>query len=384
MLCIESRDKTLDSYEHILFFLGLKMAQNTVNKLLAKSNFIAGLDEKLAVVDAYTKQTRDVVNKVQNIAKMIDADIANILRGGNIIDKAFPIIDKYTGTELTINKDNLVARLTGFSKSVTNQIKSMGDGLIDKISNVTLFNDVYSSVDGVLTKITSTAYDGLGSVAQLVNDITGSPNIMKIIDKDSTSAVYIGLIKEATEKGIPNSFKAIVNAIDDKTILNKVIGGILPDVIKNSDIKMLASITEWDSSSVSRLLDTDLINKVASKYEFGFGYDEGTDVAAIKDLTTSFDSIKSDWKSFEVVENGTDTELPNALTVILGSSGFKEGILNYIKNDDTVKENDTFLALGTVFYPTTVESQLQSLFPFNIKSNSNAESNFAVTPQFTI
>ncbi len=359
------------------------MAQTTSNKLLAKSNFVAGINEKLAVVDVYTKQTRDVVNKIQSIANMLDTDLTNILRGGGIIDAAFPIIDKVTGGQLTINAENLVARLSGFSKSVVSQVKSLGTDFANKLGDIKVFNDVYSTIDGVVSKVSSTTYEGLDSVARLVTDITGDSNLLKITDKDATAALFIGLIKEASDKGIPNSFKAVVDNIGDNTVLNRVIENILPDAISRSDIKMLASIKDWDTSSITKILDIDLIDKFAKEYKFGLGFDDNDSLLAIGELINTFDNIKDTWKSFNASEGGVITRLPNASTIAQGSKDFKEGILNYIRENENLSDDDKLLALGTVFDYSDVNRQLAWLFPFNVGNDYNVTSALGATPQFT-
>lgn len=352
------------------FFIGSVLIVAT---LLATPNFIAGVNDKLAAIDVYAKNTKAVVNKIQDIAKLFDVDLTSLLKGGDAIAQAFPLIKSVKDGLIELNKENLVARLTGLSKNVANAVKQMGGEFFDQLGNVQLIKDVAATVDGVTSYLKDVSYASLSAISDLVSQVTGDPTLFRIQDKEAAAALFTGLIKEASSKGISNTFKAVVSKIKDSDVLNSVIANVLPDVIDKSDVRMLASIVQSDGSKVTRLLDSRLIDKFASKYSFGLGFEPSKVQQAFKEVRETFDLINPSWNRYITpVQNGI-ARLANATVITQASADFKKGMLDYIKlNNQDLPTEDKLLSLGTVFDSVSVDVELQKRFPFHVKPTNTA------------
>lgn len=357
------------------------MAKSISSTILAKPNFVAGINNKLIAVDVYKKNNTSIVNKIQDISKLFDVDLSNVLKGGKYIESAFPIIKSVSGNLIEINKDNLIGRMAGLSKGIGGSIKELGGGFVDKIKNVEILNQVYTKIDGISTQVRGTSYDGLSSVSELISNVTGDPKLFTVQDKDATTALYTGLIREASSRGIPNSFKAVVGKIEDPVILNSVISNILPDTIKTSDVRMLRSIVGSDNTNVTRLLDPGLIGKFAKGYEFGKGFEENQQDTEFAMMLESFEVIDGKWSRKEVKETNLETLIADATKVSSSSTDFKEGLLNHIKINENLPLEDKLLSLGTVYNQDDVNMSLSYIFPFNVTNNLSANSPNPKTPQ---
>lgn len=338
--------------------------------LLAIPNFVAGANDALATIDVYAKTTRNVVNKIQDIAKLFDVDLTSILKGGDLLAQAFPLIKSIKDGLIQLNPENLVARLTGLAKSIGGAIREMGGEFIDKLVNLDVVKDVYARVDGVISKIKDVSFQSLSAISQMVTDITGDPNLFKIQDKAAAAALFTGLIKEASSKGIANTFKAVVSKITDPQVLNSVIANVLPDTIKSSDIQMLRSIVSSDGNKITKLLDSRLLDKFATGYSFGLGFEPKDVQKAFTEVRETFNLIDPLWNRYKNITSdiNVDTVLADVSLITKASKDFKDGLMSYIKQNHTELETeDKLLSLGTVFNTHGVESELKQLFPFQIK-----------------
>lgn len=345
------------------------MSKTISSALLAKSTFVSGINDKLIALDVYTKDNKNIVNKIQDITKAFDVDLTNILKGGDFIESNFPIIKDIKGELVNINVDNLVARVASSIPDVTGTLRSIGDGVLGKIKEYAPLQEVFTTVNGIATQVKEAAYTGLADVSKMIGEVTGNVDIFKVIDKDAVSAMYSGLIKEASALGIPDSFSAVVSSISDNKILSNVIKNILPTVIGETDVRMLQSIVGADISKITRILDTDLIGKFVKGYSFGNGFGEGEEQAQFKMAKESFDSIDELWNKKIVPEMGVEAFISDVSKITSSTTDFKEAILGYIKQEPMLEITDKLMSIGTLYKEVDVESEIAKNFPFFAKAD---------------
>lgn len=357
------------------------MAKSISRTLLAKPNFVAGINDKLAAIDVYTKNNRNIVNKIQDIAQLFDVDLSNILRGSKFIEDAFPVITNVTNNLIEINKENLVARIAGLSRSIGGSIRTLGSDFEDKLRSYEPLDQVYSKVGEIISQIRDVSYEKLSDISELVSNITGNTEFFTIEDKDAASAMFIGLIKEASANGIPDSFSSVISAIHDRDVLNNVINNVVPVAIDRSDVRMLKSIVESDDSNLVRMLGQDTIKKFTAKYVFGNGFGENQQVEEFRMLKETFDSINELWNRKIVFEMGSEVEIADATIITTASPDFQEGLINHIKTNENLDLNDKLLAVGTLYRQEDVDKALAHLFPFHVNNLESSNGSTPVNPQ---
>jgi len=330
-------------------------------KLLAAPTFKTGPNDQLATLDVYNKNNAQIVNKIQDIAGIFNSDSTNIMRAGAIISKNFPVITNKVGDLISVNKENLVARISAISRTVSSKVSELGDSFTSGIKDVPLFNEVYTAVGNVYSKVTDVDLGALKPIVSTIQDLAGDANVMQLVDRDSEAALYIGIISEASRNGIPDSYSGVVSLLDNPTVRNTVIRNVLPYAIDTSDVRMLASILDSDTSSMALLSSLDLIRSFSQKYKSGYGYGENEEYLSFESLYASYNKINDIWNKKTVIENGEEKTILDLSKIMDSSNDFKMSLLNYfkIKEDDP----DVMLSFINAFSKTTVEEELKKMLP---------------------
>lgn len=359
------------------------MSKTMSHGLLAKSNFLAGVQEELIAIDVYGKNDASVVNKIQDVAQLFDVDLTNILKGGQFVEKDFPIIEDVSEGLLNINKDNLVTRIAGVSSSIGSALQSVKAGIENQLSNVQALGDVYSKVNGIISKIQNADLTDINSLTKLVSDVTGDSRLLEVVDKAAETGLYVGIIKEAASKGIPDALGAVVDTIKDQEVLNGVIKNILPSTINTSDVRMLASIVDSDISKISELFDKNYLKKFINDYSFGKGFNDNEEIKAFTLLKETLDIADSLWSKKSIIEDSIESIIPDITKIASSSDDFKNGLLGFIKEDEDLPLNDKLLALGTTYSQDDVDRSLSLIFPFNVRGELDTNSSNPVTPRLS-
>ena len=342
------------------------MAKSLSKSLLAPSVFKTKPNDKLATLDVYSKNNTEIVNKIQDIAKMFDVDVTNIMKGGAIISKNFPIVNKALGQVndvLKVNTDNLVARISSISKNVSSYVGQLGDNFSKTISNLPIAQEVYTVVDGVRSRVGEVDFSALKPIVNTIQEITSDTGLMQLIDLDAETALYVGLISEATNNGISDGFGAVVEVLDNPIVRNNVIKNVLPFAINSSDVRMLESIINSDLSKSSILDGIGLISDFSRRYRSGYGYSRNESHIEFDTLYRTYRKIHPEWNLKTVLVNGSEETILDISKITDSSEDFKSSLLNYFKIKDEVDEDDLFLTLATEYGKTTVEEELKKMLP---------------------
>lgn len=340
------------------------MATSLSKQLLSPTTFRTGINDNLATLDIYNKNNTNIVNSIQSIGRLYDVDLTNVMRGGALISRHFPIINKIGGEAnqlVSVNTNNLIARISSISKNISSSVSSMGSGFLDSVKNSGAMQSVYTVVDGIRSEVTKVDLSSLKPIVKTIQEVAGDPALMGLVDRGSESALYIGLISEASRHGIPNSFSSVVGGISDLSVRNNVIQNVLPYTVTNSDVRMLQSIAMNDTSSMSFLGKISVLRDFISRYRSGFGYNKNESYTEFSDMYSTFNAIHPDWNKKTITNAGADTTILDLSKITAGSADFKESLENYFK----INENDTdlLMILGSVFKKTTVEDELKKMLP---------------------
>jgi len=364
------------------------MASNISKNLLAASTFITSPNNALATLDVYTKSNSSIVNKIQDIALKFDPDIANILKGGSYISSQFPVIEKTASQLLTVNQDNLIARISAISKPISSSIKSLTSGFTQGVQNLAksigIPDDVSVLVNDIAMKVRGVDFQNLQSIAGLIQEVSGNSNAFTVNDQAAFSGLVIGIAQEATNNGIPNSLDALAPAITSQGVMNDVVSNLLPVILQNSDVRMLKTLVDNDSSNYTRLLDQTYIEQFIKGYKFGFGFDEGEENTEFRMMMDCFDRIDPDWDKKTILENTAQYEAIDLTKIVDGSKDFQSGLIQdiMINNPGAITDDpdEIFMALSTVFKPTDVYTEIKTLLPYNVISEGNNNTTDPQTP----
>lgn len=338
----------------------------TITKnLLAASVFLTKPNDKLATLDVYNKTNRSVVNSIQDIARLFNVDSTNIMRGGALISQAFPALQSVAGG-LSINVDNLTARISSLSKTVSSALSQAGAGIAGAIGSIKLPDSVYSVINGVKSEISSVNITGLNQLTGLVQNITGNRTLMQAVDPTAEASLYLGIISEATRNGIPNSYNSVLSQLTDPTVKGLVSNNAVNYAIQSSDTRMLSSIVGNSSTGSLLNLGINIVQAFSSNYRSNYGYDEINSTQEFSDLTTTYTQIDPNWNTTTVTEAGSSTTVIDISSIVGATSDFEEKLLAYLKFRDNASDQQNMMALATKFGKTTVDIELKKMLPYMV------------------
>lgn len=347
------------------------------SNLLAPSTFLTTPSQTTAAVDIYKKSNSSIVNSIQDFAKKYDVDLSAVIRGGQYVGSLLPIVTGVLNGRVQVNSTNLASRIIGLSSNISSAYRSLPDKTRNLLTNDYVDMDkAFATIQGVTSKLRYTNFDDVSSIARFINGISSDKNVITIDDQDSYVGLFTSVIREATAYGIPNSFSAVVSTIQSGSVLNRVLGQVIPDTLRYSDVRTLEAMLTSSSSHYVRLSYPNLTRQFSSVYVQGFGYDSTQTVDEFTAIVNAFDKYNPTWnKKIRYLDNGTTEEIFDLTTITKSSPAFNEGLLSTIRTKAGVV--DPVLALSTVFKSTDVLTEIKRAFPLSVlTSDSNNASTY--------
>lgn len=350
---------------------------------LASTVFATGPQDSLATIDVYSKKNATIVNSIQDISKKYDTDLASVLRGGDWLSNSMPVIANVAQGLITINKDNLISRIGSLSNSINSAFKSLPNDLKDSVLGAAGdgTGKALVTLAGVATAVSRTNFTNLQSVGQLINGIAGNSNLIKIDDKDSFAGLLVGTIKEATRYGIPNSVGAILSTVGDSDTLSRVIAGIMPDVIRTSDVRSLFSLADSANKHMVPLINRYLVDDFSKNYRSGFGYAPNELLVEYQMMMDAFKNLDGLWDiKMRYFDDDTSEEVLDLTRVLAASSDFQEVMKASLKV--SADPRDKFFALASIFQQTNVYQEVKNLLPLSVLTVNNKSVSEIRPPDF--
>lgn len=352
---------------------------------LAKPTFLSGAQDDLAAADVYKRTTGTVINRIQSLIGMEDIDLSAVLRGGDFLLKQLPIITGLTaGGTLTLNKENLVARLVATSSSLSRSISSLTGDLSNSMvatigANLPNANEVYSKVGDVVSQVSASALSSVSSLGAMIGQITGNANLYSIVDKDAMVGLYTGVIREATRFGLPDSFGALMTAQTDPYILNRVAAQVLPQLINSSDTAGISSMATRLPSGALTMSYPGALNDFTAKYTSPRGATDAFRVTEFQKVVGTYDQVQDGWNSCRRPTSGGAVVAVDVTRLQGGTPSFKNLIAAGVMA--TTDPNTKLYALASVFAPTTVDRQLREQFPRTVFAGNNRQRQQVLDPR---
>ena len=334
---------------------------------IAAPTFVSGALDELATSDVYKLRTNTVINSIQDFTKLNDKELQAVLRGGAFLASQLPILQKVgVSGLLSINKDNLIARLGMSSGSLVAGIRNMGPGLASAIAaNIPGASQVFASVNGITQQVSSSVLGSISDIGKTISDITKTSGMFSIDDRGATIGLLSGLVTEATRFGIPNSVDGLLKNISDPYVINRVVAQTLPLLVSRSD---LASI-----SAAARLVPTGSLGmafpNLAQSFSRAYVAPQGTAVAdysrTYEQAIDAYSRADSNWDRAKRVGPGGVTD------TILSVVGLQDASPSFRKVLDigvkaAVGDNTKLYALASLFPSTTVDQQLARQHPLTV------------------
>lgn len=334
---------------------------------LASSSFSAGAKEVAATVDVYAKTTRDTINSIQDVRKLFDTDLLESFRGGNFAGGLRPIIKGIDSLGLILDKSALVTRLLGSNPRLMAGFKKLTGGIGDAITKMYEAKDgIFATVNGVVQKVSAAAVENVKALGGLIGDVVGDAWDFVVDDKDGLSTFYSGLIKEAQELGIPNSFKEIIATVRDPNLINRITQKVIPGIVGTSDVGGLLAAAVGTSKGVLTALNPQILSDFSRKYMSPLNGTTRDLQRKGNDIFRAFDAVDKGWDKMDRILGDGERDSIFDLSMLQNSSkDAKEAIRSgiAIPAPDLEKKDRDFYTLAETYKPVSVHEEIKKDFP---------------------
>lgn len=241
---------------------------------IAETIASTGPDDKLIVVDVYEKEGSSVVNSYQETHP--DAiDVLDTAKGGGDAaggeaadaaggeggdDPLGDFINQFTGDD-SAGANNDITDLSDVDPSTDYGLDSMEELAAsndDLLSDMTDMSDpllsglaipgqvvpqIFAQNGDVLTRLLpGVGNRSLNAVTGMINRLSGGNFPTTILNNSGMGGLIAGLTNTASRIGIPGSFSAIANGINNPAVMDIALRTVLPEVVRRANIPLLNDI----------------------------------------------------------------------------------------------------------------------------------------------
>lgn len=327
---------------------------------LTTTTFSAGAKDAMATVDVYAKSSNTVVNSIQDIRSRFDVSRLDSMRGGDFSSAMGSVIKGIDSAGLILDKSALIGRVIGSSSGLLGGFKELSGKVGDSILGAFDEKDgVFASIGGVVSKVSSAAVADVKALGSLIGDIVGDGYDFVVGDHDGISALYTGIINEATALGIPNSFGSLVSTIRDPNIVNRVVGNVLPAIVGNGDVAGLLGVAGGTAMGVVKALNPQILSEFSRNYTYPL-------LHGVRDVQSQGNGI---FRAYDAIDNGWDKasrlgDKVSSITNIQGASADARKVISAASQNPQPGDKDrSFYTLANIFPATSVHETLGKDFP---------------------
>lgn len=356
---------------------------------LAIPTFVGGPQDDLAAVDVYEQESDAVINSIQDdyLADTLSDDELLELVGGQAMDEA--------AAEALIAADDYVLSTVEIIDMTKDAVPEMVDGL-KALTPV--------SLNGITSQVTSVVAGAKGQLAGLqgtIGGITGAiqggianaKGVMSMINgvagqvmgtiKNAQGLVggLSGIVKQACSMGIPNSFGALMSNVNVVSrlashgtgLLNQVVNGALPSVVKFSDIGSLSSMANVCTPGAIISMQPSIIKDFSSSFNMPSGSPFSAVQGMFGQVTSTFNQINSTWNQVQ--------RAGQQIASITNLQGASQAMNTVMRTGAMLSSNpvDKLQLLAQPFGSGSVMGSLSKSFPQTFLSGSATRVSGSVT-----
>ena len=342
---------------------------SAIPNVLASPTFVTGAKDKLAAVDVYGVSKSTPINSITSLPTQLNIGTLTGLVGNKTgLTDINAAIGNASKAVADLNKANPITRLTNTSSAVAASLRTLPPGCSNNLLNNILSkidknSIVRTTINGITKAINKAHIPCITGMGGLVNSLSGTASSFKLTDPAASIASLSGVIKSASDIGMPNVFGPIMSAVTDKGIINQVAAGSLPSVISNSDLGSLSSMSSMTSPGSLILTNPNLIQDFSGSYVKSQGTSGlASDAVDYNSLMGSYKAIDPAWDTTaRIAANGSSEDILNLSAITGASSDYNSTLRNgIIDNGDTANQN---LLLAATLPKTDVNSEISNSFP---------------------
>lgn len=213
------------------------------NGLLANTTFATGPNDKLAVVDVYSKPNSIVVNSFQDLSATIGIDVNGILSGTNPLAIA-NIIKSVANGKLVLDPKVVLARMIGNNNLLGVAFRSLGASNANISISPTQINNVVATVNGTAQICSANDVSTINGLTTVINASTtgGNGYGIAIQDVGASAGLLSSVALQASTLGMPKVFSTMAANITNNQVLLIAATSLIANAIKASNIPLIQDI----------------------------------------------------------------------------------------------------------------------------------------------
>jgi len=284
---------------------------------LSVTAFTNGPDDKLKVVDAYGKRGTGTNNSLEGSFKSSsslfgamsigNANVSAIISKGNIS----ALLGKSGLTLASLNTKNLINSIGNqFPGTLKSSFSLMSNNMLASMNIVKSAQGTSININGIMQTVNNQTVppdaNDINAISGTLSYLTANVKISNVNSKNVTN-ISIGLVNTSTQYGLSNVFSTLSvsatsgNGILTTSIMGNVAVGLVPGIINNSSISLLAEITTANNGSYVPLIsgsNSDLIKQFSQNYKIPKGRANSDLIKDWNSLVSSFNSIDPNWLTY--------------------------------------------------------------------------------------
>jgi hypothetical protein len=265
---------------------------------LASPSFSSGPRNDLAVQDVYKVTNEKVVNNIQDVA--MKPDFSEIVKANGAATKSL-LKDTFsllkTAAQFKASKGSMVDKLIAGSGAlgVGLKLSGMSSGMLQDIAGtVKDAGTIYAKVGGITQRLKTGNFSDVASISNAIGRMSDQTGVIQVFNKDLTSSALGGVIKQATIAGIPRSFTELTKKVTDMKVIDKIIDGVMPSVVKMSDVGTLKEFAIASPGTIP-------LKMPSAISDFSFGYTAGPGTTDKErevqwgEITATYEKVDPNW-----------------------------------------------------------------------------------------
>lgn len=266
--------------------------------LLAKTTYVAGPNDAVAVIDVYKKPTSAVVNSWQDVGARVGLDISAAF-GGVGKGQISALLKLTSDGKIQLSAQGILNRMTGGNSPLASAFRDVSAGVKAAIALPgQLINSVSATINGTVRAVSAAAMDDVRGIASVINAATNGSYGISITDNGAMAGMVASVSLQGSALGLPKVFSTLSLSIQSPSVLNTAASMIMRTATKLGNYDLIADIASTSVGRQMGALYPNVISDMVQGYRLPANTNQATYPGQYVDMKDTMDAIVPDWDAY--------------------------------------------------------------------------------------
>lgn len=321
---------------------------STDSKILTPVITSSTAKDILATVDVYKEKAKGVVNDVTDYLDQYGINRALFSKGMKAAKELIPLVNAFRSGASGPELFNRLMTAAGPNSSLLKMLPGdMGTSIGAYVGDIGEQAMIYADA---INYVNSTDFTSISSLTRLVNGVTGDPNLMRFEDRDGITGLYVGMIAEARELGLPSILGKLGEYQKDVEIMQRTAAGTIQTAIRFSDTVMMRDINKTLGTGNLESSSPGATKEFMENYTYNEQINREPGHVRYEDMITMLDDIEPEWRFSARGLNGEEP-IFDATVFRRSSEDAKEVLTNGMKSDTLESKDENLYVIAVKDIP---------------------------------